>query len=397
MGLAVGMLTAVSASAFAAREVIDTKPIEALRGEAFRAMATTRLRLLLLGLACAGVALAIPSLLPPGSIAGNASVVALHVALVVISRPVVVWTAARIAPRVPIGRDPAIGLAARLLSGTPTRAAIAVSLLSLALAIAIAASTIERSLVGSMRGMLSAMVRADLVLSSGVMGIGRLADPLDRSIAQTLRAIPEIADVELHSMLDTEVNGERTALIALSPGFFTADRYGRLLPAGADKERVLNEVRAGRAVFVSHGFAARRGVQAGDRISVATNTSPLTMPIAAIATEYFSDEGAVILVDDLYTRQWGARVANEFHLLLQPGVGVETARERIAEAFGASHRFTLLTLGEVIAVHASRISQAFAFVFPHFFGWTARTKSTTSRGRARAGAVLAEMRATSAV
>jgi putative ABC transport system permease protein len=292
--------------------------------------------------------------------AGNVAAVATDVALVC----VFMRSAA------PLGRLLLTPLRARLgfadrlavdrLVRIPDQLALAAAVLALGLGLMLMAGTLTRSFEESVVDFIRHQVRADLVVAS-TASTGWIESPIPDTIGDRLDALPGVTRVERVRLAEQEFRGERISIDSLDTSAFAPERRDDFVFSAGDPLAALAAVRAGDAVLVSRNFARLFGAGVGTRLVLDTPAGRFEPLVAGVVVDYVSPRGSVIMTRDTWTRWWGDRAVNRFHVSLAPGATAEAVRREIAADVGREQGLKVLTQAELYAYHQDAVRRAFRF------------------------------------
>jgi putative ABC transport system permease protein len=257
-----------------------------------------------------------------------------------------------------------VGFAGRLavdrLARIPDQLALAGAVLALGLGLMLMAGTLARSFEESVLDFIRHQVRADLVVAS-TAATGWIESPLPESIGDRIAALPGVVRVERVRLAEYDFRGQRVGVDSLDPGAFAPERRDDFVFSAGDPTTALAAVQTGDAVLVSSNFARLFGVRIGDHLALDTPGGPFDPTVAGIVVDYVSPRGSIIMTRDAWTRWWGDRTVNRFHVSLAPDATVESVRRAIAAGIGREEGLKVLTQRELYAYHQDAVRRAFRF------------------------------------
>jgi putative ABC transport system permease protein len=364
--LALGLGAAVFASYFAARRASRVEPLAMFRGELSAPPAPTSTGRLVASwtflIILVSIALAI-QVWRKSYVWGNLASALWYASYVVIAVPVVTWLAKplhRILSRL-FGMEGRFAVESLLRART--RTGITVAAVALMLALAITASTVATSFRKSVAAYFEeGFFAGDLIVSAASTEGGWLETPLPNRIVDELGALPGVRQLDsMRALFGQIYRGERIAIIALSDGFLTPERFGARWYVEGDAARASAQLRAGEGLDVSENLAERFGLHVGDPLELETPTGTLTLPIAGVIRDYVSDRGTVAMSRRLFIDRWKETSVNRVHVFLDPAVSGDEMRRRIVAQLGSQHRLRVLSLQELMQYQAGAVDRAFAF------------------------------------
>jgi putative ABC transport system permease protein len=288
--------------------------------------------------------------------------------MVVISIPIMSWTTGtlrRVLPRL-FGVDGRI--AAEYLARSPGRTGVTTAVIALSLAIAVALSSVSLSFRESERNWY--ILRGDLIVSSVATQGGWLEAPLSARVGDTLRADPDVMQIETYRALAGQEYADprtgrsaRITIAAVSPGFIDSDLFRHQVVAGDAREAV-RAITMRDGVAVSDNLADRFGISPGQRITLPTPSGERAFDVRAIvAFDYSGDQGSVILNSRDFADIWHDDQVSHWSLFLKPGADLEQVRNRLVAGIGRTNRLKILTVPNTLAYHQHKVDQAFAFTY----------------------------------
>jgi putative ABC transport system permease protein len=342
VAVAAGLGAALLAALLPALDAARMPVVEAMRREAPPAPAAASRRALGAGLVLAGVSVVCLAVTVRTRMLGFGYVasLALLAAVAVLSVPAVLLA---IRPIRPLARR-LFGVSGRLAGESsrrmPVRTAATVAALTLGLALSAVLSVTARSFEGSIRDWVRSWSEHDLFVRSTVKERGFVLAPLSGHLADELRALPAVREVESFRMMRQRYENDTIALTALSR----------------------TDLR-GKRVSVSDNFARRWRKRTGDVVRLDTPRGARRFRIVEIERNYNSDRGSVRLGFATFRRLWRDRLVTDLGLDLEPGADRGTVRADILRRFGAEYRLEVLEPKALEAELLAGVSRAFSFTW----------------------------------
>lgn len=246
----------------------------------------------------------------------------------------------------------AVGRLAMLaVERSPQRTTAIVRLFAAGLAVVIWLSTIVTSLERELPRVVATTRHADLMVGSA-FDLGGEMQPLGEDLVTLFGELPGIERVSVERAL----YGSSFGVSAFDAAHFSEPRFARWDFVGRSLPDALERVARGEALLVTPGFAARRGVSAGDQVTLDTPAGPLRVPIAGIASvSTYSASGDIVLELGLYRRYWRDATVSRIHLLTAPGTDLETMRREVLRAAGPTRPIRVLTAAELGDYYAEQV------------------------------------------
>jgi len=363
--LLLGIAAALVASYFAARRVAALEPIEVVRGEESRPQSAHRPALLvcvwlvLVAISAAAIILQVKL----RSVAlGNFGATLWNASVIVISVPLVHWSAGLLSLVLPRFFGAEGRVAVESLLRARTRAGVTVAAIALVVTIGLVLSSIALSFRLSMKDYIGRLLAADLSVSAVTSEGGWLETPIPEELSAEIGGIPGIRSVEALRVLPGQMyRGDRISIAGLDGSFFDPARVPDYWYREGDAVTACAALRANIGVHVSTELAERADLHVGDTIALDSPTGEVVMPIVGVVPDYMSDRGGVIVNRRLLTDRWGERAVNRIHVMLEPEATADEVRARILERLGARFPLKVLSLSEVLRYHDQKIDSAFAF------------------------------------
>jgi len=227
-----------------------------------------------------------------------------------------------------------VRLAVRDVAASVSRAGLAIAALTIAVAVSIGVGTMIESFRGTITEWLDQILQADIYISTPTSA-ARYSPPLPEGLQERLGRIAGVdkTGAGRRTLISTSL-GE-SELLALEtpyighPGF----RFKH-----ADGKALWLAFPAMEAVFVSEPYAQRHGLKVGDRLTLATDSGPIELPVAGIFFDYRSDQGLIVIHKLLYERLWKDRSVTSVGLYLQPGFDLEKVRTEVGRILAVEHQ-----------------------------------------------------------
>lgn len=247
-------------------------------------------------------------------------------------------------------------LAADNLRRSIGRTSLSISALMTGLSLVVCVATMIHSFKHSIVVWISSTVRADILIAGGSGESAATNVSMPFQFADSLRAIPGVSQVNSFRMIQSRYQGEGIAIGSLGLVDWLA-RNPLVL-----RSRVPGPPEADWAV-ISENFADHFGVSAGDSISLATPTGPLTLRVGAVILDYTSDSGTVFMDRETYRLAWGDDLVDTFDLYVKPGASTEVARTAIDDRFGRTQRLFVSGNAEMRRRILTSVDNTFAVVY----------------------------------
>jgi len=224
-------------------------------------------------------------------------------------------------------------MAPRAVERSLSRTAIAVAALTIAVSVIVGVSVMISSFRNTVADWLETTLGADIYISSPLQAVNRATVDIDPLVRQWVAETPGVARVST----GRNVNVVAPDYPDLPPVNLQAIEYdiapdrGYVWTAVPDVTAALE---AG-AIMVSEPFAFRRGITPDQRtISLLTDEGARTFEIVAVFYDYTTDQGQVIMLQDLYYTLWDDPYITATAAYIEEGADLMTVvnaiRERLA-------------------------------------------------------------------
>ncbi len=333
IGLAIAVVTALSASILPLKEIMAVPPLQGLRTAPPQKL-TRRARLisvsLLLLMAVGVVILArMPAVRDLPIPALTSALVAMTGLLV--GSGLLLDSLARVghAPFARL-RGAALQLAAAALSAGRRRAAWAAGSVAVAVALAVAIATMVSSFRATVESWTDSGMRADLwvrplAADTGVW-VGRL-DPEIVAIAE------DLFGAETVDPFYSQTIEYRSRPVSFAGAAFDVVRFHGSVPfPGRDSAEVFDLAWRERAAVVNEPFATRFGVAEGDTIRLELPGGTLERRVVGVFRDYSRSHGLVVVDRSDFLRFFPDAGPDDMALFLPPEVDAAAARERFFDA-----------------------------------------------------------------
>jgi putative ABC transport system permease protein len=185
----------------------------------------------------------------------------------------------------------------RSTAAARTHLALPVAAMALALAATVGLATLVGSFRDSVAGWLGQVLPGDVFVSVPG-GVDERTQPILPEVAAAMQAAPGIAAATVYHRTVLPVRGgpgaadEEIDVVGVAP---TAAFSAAFPLLGSDSPRGRGAIAANTGAWVSEPLAFRRGLAAGDVLTVTTARGPVPLPIAAIYRDYSNERGEVIV------------------------------------------------------------------------------------------------------
>ncbi len=349
-GVVIGVGAAVLASLPPALEAMRTTPQTTLR----RSTLESRVRQLLPWLFPAWIITTLIGAgllwLRGGLITAFAGLFTILIGTALLAPPVtavLMWLVAPISGRLlgVLGR-----MAPRDITRSLSRTSVAVAALMTAVAVIVGVSIMVGSFRQTVAQWLDQTLRADVFISPPSVSASRSTGILDPQIVAEASAWPgvEQAVTSRTVQLNVPAFGRPVQLVAASGDVSQGNRrYAWIQEGVADPWPLLE---AGEGVIISEALLLRENLSLPpEPLTLPTAAGPRTFPVLAVDYDYSSDQGVILLDDDLYQQLWGDSSVSAVGLFLAPGQDSEQVVAALQAHFsGRDGQAVLIRSNEVL-------------------------------------------------
>jgi putative ABC transport system permease protein len=363
VGFLLGLLTAVAGAAKPAWDAAGLSPVMVLAGRSAQATRPAHpVVLALVGAALFGLAFPV-CWLPPIAAAGDVPVWgSLGAFLILVGAalmaPVVLLGARAVLEPVATRLGSVVGqLAAGNLVRDLGRASITGAALMFGLALSIGVGSMMRSFKDTMDAWLVASVPADIFLSASTSVADRQNIPLRVEIGDEILGM-EGVDKLFHVRMST-LPFEDLSLQVLSVETDIYFERCRLIVRDGPSRVDGDILRRTGGITISENLAHRKGLRAGDTLTLGTPGGPRGFPIIAVAVDFTSDQGFAVMDRATYLEAFGDPLVDMFQLYLTDGADPEAVRRQLAATVGKKYGLNVITNREFRSYVGGIVDNAF--------------------------------------
>ena len=197
-------------------------------------------------------------------------------------------------------------MAARTVTNAVSRTSVAIAALMVAVSVTIGVSVMITSFRSTVVNWLDLTLVADVYITAPGRR-ARAPAPVDTRAARASRAVPGVAEVEVHP--------QRHGRQRVWPGaaLAAADTQRRRSAAlyrfanGARRGHLAGHARPARSSSASRSPTATTCPLSGGIVTLLTDHGSHTFPVAAIYYDYSSDQGTILMSREVYHQYWDDR------------------------------------------------------------------------------------------
>lgn len=332
------LFVSVLAAYIPARETARIAPREAMSPETFERTRRIRApRLAVGGLLLIG--LSIPTAKMPAvhetPFGGYVSILMIFVGFTMLAPSVLIFMG-RHAPGVmhKVFGEPG-HLAASYLSGAVSRTAIAVGALITAIALFIGVSIMVSSFRSTVRMWVEQNIVGDLFVRPDASAINHYQVWMAPEVVEYLQEHPGVQEGYFYHRTELVDKGGRFLLEAGRIDVLW--HHGRFLLMGGDEDRIMEQLIRGKGVIVSEVYATRRGLRAGDRLTLTFGGIRHAWEVLALYRDYRTGGGVVFVDLKRFQEIYKDQRIGGVNLFLFPGADPHAVTSDLLKRFGLQY------------------------------------------------------------
>jgi putative ABC transport system permease protein len=259
--------------------------------------------------------------------------------------------------------EKALGIPGRLAADNfaraPVRTAVPVSALAIGVGMTICIAGFVGSFQKSSEKWIDQSIPADLFVTSSAKVGGVQNTPMNADLRDPIEAMAGVNKVDMVRIYPTDVLGLRIYIVSLDPEIY----HLRGNPEIIDGKLPTPAERAEGYVTVSENLARRRDLKRGSEFTMETPTGAHTYKVAAVITDYSSDQGTVFMDRRYFTRDFNDHLVDTFQVYMKDATKIEDVRREINERYGTKHDLYVLSNVELRKEAYDLVSNAFAVTY----------------------------------
>ncbi|MEM1366683.1 MAG: FtsX-like permease family protein [Cyanobacteria bacterium P01_H01_bin.15] len=227
-----------------------------------------------------------------------------------------------------------------------SRTSIAIASLMVAVSVIVGVSVMVGSFRTTVVQWLDQSLQADIFVTPPTTTANRVLGGIDPSVVQEAYTWPEIERIVTYN--DTDVSVLAFNRDAESAEEISVKRNAKLISADGDvsdgqrpyswiRDDVKNpwpQLDAGEGVIISEALMLRAGLsEPPETVTVEAPQGPKTFPVLAVLYDYSSDQGTILLDNDLYLEAWKDPNIASLGLFVKSGISVDAVVTQLRETF----------------------------------------------------------------
>ena len=239
-------------------------------------------------------------------------------------------------------------LAADNLIRAPGRTGMVIGALAAGVCLFVETTGIIRSNRLAISEWVDTSISADLIITSGSpVGSGGQNTPMDVSLADELRKLPEVEEVMPIRMYN-EIYFRKDCVAILTTDAALTYAIETRRRTKRDGLELFKAMAAERdAVIISGNFAALHHVHKGDHITLKSANGEVKLHVIGTITDYSWNLGTILMNRRDYIAHWHDTSVSVFDVYLREGVDAKAAKALISAKLGAQHDLHPLTRVEL--------------------------------------------------
>jgi len=236
-------------------------------------------------------------------------------------------------------------IAARSLNGTLGRTAVASASLMIGIAMMVALAIMISSFRQTVTAWIDQSFKADLWLQSQARSAGNKEGRLSEDVLTKVASVKGVAAAE--GFVDRRIMYEGMTALLGAADIDVLAKYGhQLFVSGRSSSEVCSKV-VGMHAMVSEPFAVRRGVKAGDTISLDTPQGKKDFYVDDIFYDYASDLGYVIIPRDTYKRLFADTSISNAAIYIDKDADIDKVKSDVLTALKDNSLLSLNSTAEL--------------------------------------------------
>lgn len=344
-GMAIGIGSALLASAIPALEAMATSPNASLKRSSLEGKVKTLLPWLVAawaGFTLGGIGLL---RLPQGGLViAFAGLFAVLLAAALLTPALIALIMGALAPLSTALLGVLGKMAPRDITRSLSRTSVAVASLMVAVSVIVGVSVMVGSFRVTVVQWLDQTLQADIYVTPPSTTANRVLGSIDPEVVATVQDWPAVDHYVTYNDADVAVTGftdadgvpvalRRTAKIISADGDVSAGQR----PYAWIRDRVADpwpQLDAGDGVIISEALMLRAGLNDPPQsVTLETPAGDRTFPVLAVFYDYSSDRGTVLLDSDIYLDLWQDPSIASLGLFVAPGVAVDAVVDQLRTAF----------------------------------------------------------------
>lgn len=364
IAVCIGVLGSCFAAWVPASEASRVRPVEALRRDAAAGARDVTWRSIAMGIGLVLLALVLMRLGTPIEnvpLGGYGAIFCILMGMTLLTPWVIRSSRALLVPPA----QALLGISGRLAADNFARAPVRSSVPVAALSIGISMSVALGGFIGSFKSATNKWLRdsvpADLFVTSSFKIGGVRNVPMPPHLAEAMRKIDGVDDVDLIRLFQHDFQGLRIVLLSLTPAIYWPHAHSTFLEGTqTEAEAMSNEP---DMVVISENLSRRRNLHRGDTLELNTPSGVQKLRIGGVIVDYTSDQGLIAMSRPTFSRFFKDELVDTFEIYAADKGKRESIRKAVTELYGSQYDLYVLTNDELRDESVVLIDQTFQVTY----------------------------------
>lgn len=230
-------------------------------------------------------------------------------------------------------------MAARGVSSSLSRTAVAIAALTVAVSITVGIGTMVQSFRGTVDQWLATSLQADVYVSPPSLLSNRIEATLSPSALQGIMAAPGVQSVSTFRGANVDTPEGQAYLVSLGTDFETFNEPRRFKEGNpAD---IWDDFQSGEAVLVSEPYAFHQSIDIGSSVRLMTTQGEKEFRVGGIYYDYSSGQGVVMVSRNAYDEFWDDDGVSSISVYATPETDIDTLIGSLHQAAGGEQELQI--------------------------------------------------------
>lgn len=211
-------------------------------------------------------------------------------------------------------------MAARGVSASLSRTAVAIASLTIAVSITVGIGTMVQSFRGTVEQWLDTTLAADIYVSPPSLISSQVRGSVKPDVLDRLVSSPGIETYTTFRGVQVDSSLGSVRLVALDTDLPTFNKPRRFKQG--DPKEVWEDFQRGDTVIISEPLAYHHRIGVGSIVTLSTNQGDRQFRVAGIYFDYSSSQGVVMMARAVYDKLWSDRGVSSISIYASPGEDV---------------------------------------------------------------------------
>jgi len=261
----------------------------------------------------------------------------------------------------PASRRPAgmmASMAARGVSSSISRTAVAIASLTIAVSITVGIGTMVQSFRGTVERWLDTTLAADIYISPPSLVSSQVSATVRPEVLEKLLAIPGIESRTTFRSVQVDSTKGPVSLVALDTDLPTFSKPRRFKQG--DPTDIWEAFQRGDTVIVSEPLAYHRNLEVGSTVTLSTNQGDTDFRVAGIYFDYSSSQGVVMMARGVYDRYWSDRGVSSMSIYAAPDTDIGAMLRDLQQAAGGQQELRIRSNADLREASLQVFDRSFA-------------------------------------